>query len=353
MAALPSLAGSLTPHRSCPSNCPAGVYHSFLPAQPHYFGAGVLPPRLRRRALSLAAKENESSEDAYERRLKESQKVEERVEVIFSEEEFRKALDEAEQKLVVLEVESSNTCDTGVAEEAEVHWEEDKQAKLARCSNLKHTFQRTARDCPDVKFLLLEADTDEGQAACDKLGVDVLPTVQFWRSKKKLWEHRGILHLEQDLGEGVLFYGDSAANGVKASSFVEEISSKAQLENFVQSQPENVLTVVNVSSNNATPCVRVFPAVMALAKNFTGYAAFARLLYETSQETQSLANELRVLEVPTFIFYRNGKEVGRHVGSSRGDLIGKILEQQAALGIKPPSPSVPAGAARRRTSANA
>ena len=56
----------------------------------------------------------------------------------------------------MLEVESSNTCDTGVAEEAEVHWEEDKQAKLARCSNLKHTFQRTARDCPDVKFLLLE-----------------------------------------------------------------------------------------------------------------------------------------------------------------------------------------------------
>ena len=51
----------------------------------------------------------------------------------------------------------------------------------------------------------LQADTDEGQAACDKLGVDVLPTVQFWRGKKKLWEHRGILHLEQDLGEGAAF----------------------------------------------------------------------------------------------------------------------------------------------------
>ena len=48
----------------------------------------------------------------------------------------------------------------------------------------------------------LQADTEEGQAACDKLGVDMLPTVQFWRSGKKLWEHRGILHLEQDLGEG-------------------------------------------------------------------------------------------------------------------------------------------------------
>ena len=89
----------------------------------------------------------------------------------------------------------------------------------------------------------------------------------------------------------------SAGRSLKLPVTLQEISSKAQLENFVQSQPENVLTVVNVSSNNATPCVRVFPAVMALAKNFTGYAAFARLLYETSQETQSLANELRVLEV--------------------------------------------------------
>ena len=54
----------------------------------------------------------------------------------------------------------------------------------------------------------MQADTEEGQAACDRLGVEVLPTVQFWKDKKKLWEHRGILHLEQDLGEGKsLFVG--------------------------------------------------------------------------------------------------------------------------------------------------
>ena len=78
--------------------------------------------------------------------------------------------------------------------------------------------------------------------------------------------------------------------------YMQEITNKAQLDTFVQSQPENVLTVVNVSSN-ATPCVRVFPAILALAKNFVGYAAFARLLYETSDETQSLANQLKVREV--------------------------------------------------------
>ena len=61
---------------------------------------------------------------------------------------------------------------------------------------------------------------------------------------------------------------------------------------------ENVLTVVNISSY-ATPCVRVFPAVLALAKNFVGYAAFGRLLYESSDETQALANQLKVREVWT------------------------------------------------------
>lgn len=49
------------------------------------------------------------------------------------------------------------------------------------------------------------------------------------------------------------------------------------------------------------------------------------------------------VQVPTFLFFRNGKEVGRHVGSSRGDLIGQILQLQAALGIAPPAPPTQGG----------
>lgn len=40
-----------------------------------------------------------------------------------------------------------------------------------------------------------------------------------------------------------------------------------RLDAVCRSQPSNVLTVVMVSLQSATPCVRVFPAVMALAKN--------------------------------------------------------------------------------------
>ncbi len=38
----------------------------------------------------------------------------------------------------------------------------------------------------------------------------MLPTLQFWRDGAKLWEHCGIVELDQDLAEGVLmpqFYG--------------------------------------------------------------------------------------------------------------------------------------------------
>lgn len=52
----------------------------------------------------------------------------------------------------------------------------------------------------------------------------------------------------------------------------------------------------------------------------------ARLNGDESAETQQLLQQFNVLEVPTFLFFKNGKEVTRHVGSSRGDLIGKILQ---------------------------
>lgn len=77
----------------------------------------------------------------------------------------------------------------------------------------------------------------------------------------------------------------------------QELKTAQDLDKFVHSQPDTVLTVVNVSSSNATACVRVFAAIAALAKSFKGYAAFARLLYDTSDELTQLARDLRVVEV--------------------------------------------------------
>jgi hypothetical protein len=58
--------------------------------------------------------------------------------------------------LVVVEVESDSLCQTGYEEEAEIQYKVDQEAALAPCRVIKHVFERTARDSPDVKFLALE-----------------------------------------------------------------------------------------------------------------------------------------------------------------------------------------------------
>jgi len=291
-------------------------------------------------SASSSVEENLSSshpdEDPTERRMRESQRVFERVHYVYNVEDWQREMTKAGDQLVVLEVESAKVCDTGLPEEAELNWKEDKEEALKPCQEIKHVFARTARDSPDVTFLAFEADGEEAGPLLEELKVEVLPTVQFYKQGQLLWEHRGIIALQQDLGEGVLYYGDQAAEGVRPSTFVQEISSQATLDTFVQSQPSNVLTVVMVSLQSATPCVRVFPAVMALAKNMQGYAAFARFMGDTSAEGQQVMKDLNVVEAPTFLFYRGGEPVGRFVGSSRGDLIGQILLMQNALGIAPP-----------------
>ncbi len=60
---------------------------------------------------------------------------------------------QAGDRLVVLEVVAEDICQTGYEEEAELHWKADKARALRPCSELKHVFQRTARECPDVVFL--------------------------------------------------------------------------------------------------------------------------------------------------------------------------------------------------------
>lgn len=293
----------------------------------------------------LQAMDSKQEEDPEARRMRESAVVEEKTRPIYGSEDFRKELEAAgDNKLVVLEVMSESVCDLGLDEpEPEVHWEADKPTEeeiQAPCVQLKHVFQRCARDCPDVVFLSLEGDaTEESKALCEELGIATFPTLQFYRSGELLWQHAGAADAGMDLGQGVLYYGNRAGDGVVASDFVKEIQGKEELERFVQEQDKDVLTVVDVSLTNAEPCIRIYPAVLALAKNFTGMAVFGRLMGDASKEHEELMRELNILEVPTFLFYRNGRSVGRHVGSSRGDLIGQILMQQGSAGLPVPPPS--------------
>ena len=300
-------------------------------------------------SAAAAQRPGETPDQARERRVRESARVDERVTLIDSYPAFQAAIESAGGRLVVLEVGDPAVCEPG-CEEADILWRADADAAaaaaLARCVAIKHTFARTARDCPDAVFLELDAGTGSGAAAAAELGVTTLPTVQFWMKGTKVWEHAGSNDMERDIGEGVLFYGDVAGEGLKPSSYVTEIKDRAGLDALIEGRPSE-LVVLDVSTTTAAACIHIFPAVLALARNFKGYAAFGRLLADASVPASALTQELRVTDVPTFIFFKGGKEVGRHVGSSRGDLIGQILSIQSAAGVKaPPPPPRAAGAGR-------
>lgn len=94
-----------------------------------------------------------------------------------------------------------------------------------------------------------------------------------------------------------MYYADHAANGVKASQYITDIHNQQDLDKFIDQQDDKILTVLDVCLRNAGPCIHIFPAVLALAKNFTGYAHFARLIGDESEATQKVLKELNVNEV--------------------------------------------------------
>jgi len=64
---------------------------------------------------------------------------------------------------VVLEVASDEKCETGLTEEVELNWDLDQKQREKEldklCGQIKHVFQRTARECKDIKFLTIDASS--------------------------------------------------------------------------------------------------------------------------------------------------------------------------------------------------
>jgi len=288
---------------------------------------------------NLVKSDSETAEETVERRNLESLRVEERMEYVETREQFSRILAEAgEEKLVVLEVESDTECEMSYPV-PEVQWKQDPEEIMEPCVNLKHSIMRCVRNCEDVHFVYLQGDmTKETMSLCKELGVNKFPTIQFYKKGTMLWEHAGADNAGADLDDGLLYFGDSDADGGdQASKFITEVKSKEDLDEFITNSGDR-LAVVDVSTTTASSCVRIFPAVLALAKNMSGACVFARLLIDACKDGDELTQSLDVTQVPTFLFYLDGKLVGRHVGSSRGDLVGKILQVLGALGVKPPPP---------------
>jgi len=279
----------------------------------------------------------ETEDQAAIRRAKESAIVEEKMITIYNSTDFSREIHAAGDTLVVLEVESQVICNAGL-DTADSLLKIHQHMDMTPCVNLKHTLQRCARDCPDVKFLRLLGDLDApSRALCEELHVGTVPCIQFYKHGEMMWEINGLENAVENLGQGVLYYAGYDAHGKVAAgsdTLIPEISTQAELTKFLQSAG-NEIAVLDISSEHCEPCVKMFPAVLAMNKNMKGHVRFGRSLVDTSEETMNMWKAQGVTETPTFLFFKNGNLEMKFLPTTRGQLIDKVLQVQRALGDGP------------------
>ena len=91
---------------------------------------------------------------------------------------------------------------------------------------------------------------------------------------------------------------------------------------------DHMLVILDVGLKHCGPCVKVYPTVVKLAKKMTDTVVFARMNGNENEECMEFLKQMKVIEVPTFLFIRDCKICGRYVGSGKGELIGEILRYQ-------------------------
>ena len=113
------------------------------------------------------------------------------------------------------------------------------------------------------------------------------------------------------LATAVLIAGNaSAVISITQANFEKEV------------QESKVPVVLDVYAASCGPCKTVAPIFSEVSKQFGNRAKFAKL---NVGEEFSLSKELGVRATPTFLFFKNGKVIDRHVGTiDKSDLSEKV-----------------------------
>lgn len=83
-------------------------------------------------------------------------------------------------------------------------------------------------------------------------------------------------------------------------------------ENFDDEVTKSAIpVVVDLWGPKCGPCLALMPQVEALAGSYEGRVKFCKL---NTAENRRLCGTLRVISVPTFLFYRNGALLSRITG---------------------------------------
>jgi thioredoxin-like negative regulator of GroEL len=221
-----------------------------------------------------------------------------RVVKVSNAEEFDGALKAAKNRLVVVEFAASDS---------------------ESSSQIYPTMVQLSRTCGDVDFLLVMEDESEAtRELCRREGVAQVPHFIFYKGAEKVHEEEAIG--PERLAGDVLYYGDS-------HSAVVQLHSRDDVEALIDEHrgDKGKLVVIDVGLKNCGPCVKVYPTVVKLSRSMAENTVFARMNGDENDSCIQFLKDMDVVEVPTFVFIRDGKIVGRYVGSGKGELVGEIL----------------------------
>ncbi|CAN0856510.1 Thioredoxin-like protein CDSP32, chloroplastic [Linum grandiflorum] len=207
----------------------------------------------------------------------------ERVQKIHSAEELDDALKAAKNKLVVVEFAASTSVQ----------------------SNRMYPFLvELSRNCGDVVFLLVMGDESEKtRELCRREKIQKVPHFTFYKGMEKIHEEEGI-GPDQLMGD-VLYYGDN-------HSAVVQLHCREDVEKLISDHKEDhKLIVLDVGLKHCGPCVKVYPTVIKLSRQMTDTVVFARMNGDENDSCMDFLKDMKVIEVPTFLFIRDGEIKGR------------------------------------------
>lgn len=230
---------------------------------------------------------------------KQSKSKDERVQKVHNIDEFDAALRAAKDRLVVVEYAAS---------------------KSEQSSKIYPFMVELSRTCNDVDFILVMGDeSDATKDLCKRENITQVPHFTFYKSMEKIHEEEAIG--PDQLAGDVLYYGDS-------HSAVVQLHSGEDVRRLLNDhRDDGKLIVLDVGLKHCGPCVKVYPTVVKLSRRMDT-VVFARMNGDENESCMQFLKDMNVVEVPTFLFIRNGEICGRYVGSGKGELVGEILRYQ-------------------------